>query len=166
VADHVVTVRRLDHVQAVVAHAVQRKLCTVAELAVELEAGPRRGSRPFREALRDVGYGAHSVPEARAGRLLRAAGVTGFEQNASIQVPGRTFVADFLWLELRAVLEIDSTEHHLSPEDHAATLERDQALQAAGYIVLRVKPSQLRDSDAFVALIRAWLAAIARRTAS
>ena len=164
VADHVVSIGRLDRVQAVVAEAVQRKLCVVADLAVELEAGPRRGSRLFREALRDVGYGARSVPEARAGRLLRAAGVTGFVQNAELRVGNRRFVADFLWDELRAVLEIDSTEHHLSPEDHAATLERDQVLQAAGYVVLHVKPSQLRDPDSFVALIVAWLAAVDDRS--
>jgi very-short-patch-repair endonuclease len=166
VADHVVTLRRLDQVQSVVAEAVQRRLCVVADLAVELEAGPRRGSRLFREALRDVGYGAHSVPEARAGRLLRQAGISGFSQNVEIRVGNRWFVADFLWSEVRAVLEIDSTEHHLSPEDHAATLEHDQVLQAAGYAVLHVKPSQLRDPDTFTALVQAWLAAVARRTAS
>jgi hypothetical protein len=62
VADHVVTVSRADRVQAVVAEAVQRGLCGVDELAAELEAGPRRGSRPFRAALREIGYGARSVP--------------------------------------------------------------------------------------------------------
>jgi very-short-patch-repair endonuclease len=165
VADHVLELRQLDRVQAVVANAVQRELCTVADLAVELEAGPRRGSRLFREALRDVGYGARSVPEARAGYLLRAAGVTGFEQNADVWVGDQRFVADFLWPELRAVLEIDSTEFHLTPEDHAATLARDHVLQAAGYLVLHVKPSQLRDAEAFVALIRDWLAAFAWRSA-
>ena len=163
VADHVLSVPRLDQVQATVAEAVQRRFCTVADLAHELEAGPRRGSQRLREALRDVGYGARSVPEATAGRLLRGAGVGGFVQNGEVQVAGRMFVADFLWAGLRAVLEIDSTEHHLSPEDHAATLERDQLLQAAGYVVMHVKPSQLRDPGRFVQLVRQWLSAIARR---
>jgi len=48
----------------------------------------------FREAPRDIAYGDHSVPEAKAGRLLRSAGLTGFEQNAPIVVRGRRFVAD------------------------------------------------------------------------
>lgn len=165
VADQALEWQRLDRVQALVAEAVQRRLCTVTDLAAELEAGPRRGSRLFREALRDVGYGACSVPEARAGRLLRAAGVTGFVQNPDIQAGDRHFVADFLWPELRAVLEIDSTEFHLSPDEHAATLERDQLLQTAGYVVLHVKPSQLRDPGRFVAIVRAWLAAVAQRSA-
>jgi very-short-patch-repair endonuclease len=164
VADHVVRLRNPGQVQAVVAEAIQRRMCTVADLVAELEAGPRQGSKPFRDALRDVGYGAHSVPEARAGRLLRRAGIGSFEQNAEIHVRGRRFVADFLWRELRAVLEIDSTEHHLSPEDHAATLARDQLLQTGGYVVLHVKPSQLANPAAFVELVREWLDALARRS--
>jgi hypothetical protein len=86
VADHVVRLRNPGQVQAVVAEAIQRRMCTVADLVAELEAGPRQGSKPFRDALRDVGYGAHSVPEARAGRLLRRAGIGSFEQNAEIHV--------------------------------------------------------------------------------
>ena len=122
VADHVVELRRPDRVQAVVAEVVQRGLCAVNDLAAELESGPRRGSRLFREALEAVGYGAHSVPEARAGRLLRRAGVVGFEQNAELWVAGRRLVADFMWRDLAAILEIDSTEYHLSPIDHERTL--------------------------------------------
>jgi very-short-patch-repair endonuclease len=163
VADYVLELRHVERVQAVVAEAIQRQLCTVAELTTELESGPRRGSRLFREALGDVGYGARSVPEARAGRLLRRTGLTGFEQNVEILVRGRRFVADFLWRDLRAVLEIDSTEYHLSPRDHEATLERDQLMQAGGYAVLHVKPSQLRDPVTFVGIVRDWLASLSRR---
>jgi very-short-patch-repair endonuclease len=165
VADQALQLRRLDRVQAVVAEAVQRRMCDVAELAAELEAGPRQGSRLLRAALRDVGYGALSVPEAKAGRLMRKAAIAEFEQNAAVHVGGRHLVVDFLWRDLRAVLEIDSTEYHLTPADHDRTLARDQVLQAAGYAVLHVKPSQLRDAAVFVQLVRDWLAALARRTA-
>jgi len=161
VADHVVTLRHLDTVQAVVAAAVQRGLCTVSDLAAELEAGPRRGSALFREALRDVGYGAHSVPEAKAGRLLRSAGITGFEQNGHIIVGHRRYVGDLVFRAQRAVLEIDSTEYHTTPADHDRTLLRDQELQLAGWIVLHVKPRQLRDEAAFIALVRGWLTSLA-----
>jgi very-short-patch-repair endonuclease len=165
VADQALQLHRLDRVQAVVAEAVQRRMCDVDELASELEAGPRQGSRLLRAALRDVGYGALSVPEAKAGRLLRKAAITGFQQNAAVHVGGRRLVVDFLWRDVRAVLEVDSTEYHLTPVDHDRTLARDQALQAAGYVVLHVKPSQLRDAAVFVQLVRDWLAALARRSA-
>ena len=165
VADHALRLRRLDRVQAVVAEAVQRRMCGVAELAAELESGPRQGSRLLRAALRDVGYGALSVPEAGAGRLLRTAAIAGFEQNAEVHVGARRLIVDFLWRNLRAVLEIDSTEYHLTPHDHDRTLARDQVLQAAGYVVLHIKPSQLRDAAGFVQLVRDWLAAPSRRSA-
>ena len=165
VADQALQLRRLDRVPAVVAEAVQRRMCDVAELAAELEAGPRQGSRLLRAALRDVGYGPLSVPEAKAGRLMRKAAIAGFEQNATVHVGRRHLVVDFLWRDLRAVLEIDSTEYHLTPADHDRTLARDQVLQAAGYVVRHVKPSQLRDAAVFVQLVRDWLAALARRSA-
>ncbi len=165
VADHVLTLRRLSDVHAVLGAAIQQGVCTVAELAVELEAGPQRGSRPFREALQDVGYNAHSAPEARAGRWLRAAGVRGFEQNGRITVGRRVYVGDFVWRTRRAVLELDSVEFHFRVEDQEATLLRDQALQLAGWTVLHVKPSQLRDGAAFTELVRAWLDALGSRSA-
>jgi very-short-patch-repair endonuclease len=96
--------------------------------------------------------------------LLRRAHIAAFTQNAEIHAGGRWFVADFLWDGLRAVLEIDSTEHHLSPEDHTKTLECDQQLQAAGYVVLHVKPSQLPNASRFVQLVAASLDAVAHRS--
>ena len=162
VADYVVQRSRVDEVSAVVASAVQRSLCSVGDLAAELEAGPRRGSRPFREALIDVGYGAHSAPEALAGRLLRAAGIH-LEQNAEVSTGRGHRIVDFLKRGLMAVIEIDSTEYHFSIADHDATLKRDQELQLAGYRVLHVKPSQLRrHPQEFVELVRRWLATLSR----
>jgi very-short-patch-repair endonuclease len=100
------------------------------------------------------------VPALRTAARYGLAGLTGFEQNAQIVVRGRRFVADFLWRELRAALEIDSTEYHLSPRDDEATPERDQMLRAGGYAVLHVKPSQLRHPAAFAG---DWLASLSRR---
>lgn len=166
VADTVVGMRPLPAVQAVVSRAIQQQLCSVAELAAELEAGPRRGSRNLREAVLDAGHGAHSPAEALAGRELRAGGVVHLEQNAEVRVGSRRFVADFLDRARRAVIEIDSTEYHLREADHDATLRRDQLLQAAGYAVLHVKPRQVRDEPgAFVRIVTAWLSALDARSA-
>jgi hypothetical protein len=95
VADQALQLRRLDRVQAVVAEAVQRRMCDVAELAAELEAGPRQGSRLLRAALRDVGYGALSVPEAKAARLMRKAAIAEFEQNAACTSAAGTLSSTF-----------------------------------------------------------------------
>ncbi|MCL2781931.1 MAG: DUF559 domain-containing protein [Actinomycetia bacterium] len=166
IADHVLTARDLGAVQMVLGAAIQDDLCTVAELTAELAAGPRRGSRLFREALQDINHNAHSAQEARAGRLLRTAGVSGFEQNVKVPFGTRWFVADFLWRAERAILEIDSRQYHFRPEDQASTRRRDQLLQTDGWAVLHVAPSELRGAEggrAFVTLVQRWLAALRRR---
>jgi very-short-patch-repair endonuclease len=160
VADYALQLRWLDDVRAVVAEAARRGLCSVDEVAVELDAGPRHGSALLRRALADVAGGAWSAPEARAARLLRAAGIPPFEQNTRIELPGgRHYVVDFLWRELHAILEIDSVEHHLDPADWAATMDRHLALETLGFSVAHRPPSAVRDHpQRFVHEISAWLA--------
>jgi hypothetical protein len=159
-ADLALTLRRLDDVRTLVARVVQNRHCTVAELAHELEAGPRRGSRHLRQALAEVGYGAASAPEAAAARILRRGGITGFIQNATIRMPnGSTRVVDFYWPELRACLEIDSVEWHTEPSGWSATWDRHLQLSTQCLSVVHCPPSALRDEAKFVADIAAWLAA-------
>jgi very-short-patch-repair endonuclease len=161
VADLSVELRRRDDVRALVADAVRRSLCTVEELAVELREGPRRNSLFLREALEEVAAGAWSAPEARAGTLLRRAGVPRFEQNARIDLPGgRWFVADFLWRELRAILEIDSFAYHSLPPAAEATSDKRLVLETLGYSVVSRQPRQIvHEPQRFVDGITAWLAA-------
>lgn len=161
VADLALERDRLDDVRALVAEAVRRNLCSVAELADELAAGPRRGSAHLRRALNEVTAGAWSSPEARAAGLLRRAGVAAFEQNARINLPnGRFVIVDFLWRSLRAVLEIDSREHHGSPPDADATVDRHIALETLGYSVIHYSPAVvIHRPEAFTSGVAAWLRA-------
>ncbi len=150
---------RLDDVRTLVARVVQDQHCTVAELGVELEAGPRQGSAYLRVALEEVGWGSASAPEARAARILRTAGLTGFEQNVRIDLPdGRWRVVDFYWARLRACLEIDSVEFHATRDGWNSTWDRHLELTVAGHSVIHRPPSALRDPASFVADVRAWLA--------
>lgn len=158
-ADLALEMPRLDDVRALVARVIQDGHCTIAELGAELDSGPRRGSAHLRRALEEVGWGAASAPEARAARILRRAGLTGFVQNAVVRLPdGSTRVIDFYWPELRACLEIDSVEYHFSQPEWKATLDRHRMLTTAGYSVIHVPPSALRDEPKFADDVRAWLA--------
>jgi hypothetical protein len=158
VADHALTLKRLGDVRALVARAVSRFGCSVAELITELDAGPRRGSAHLRTALAETGRSA-SGPEALAARILRRAGLTGFEQNAAIRLPdGSRYYADFLWPELRAILEIDSIEYHFDPDDWSGTWDRHLDLTSAGYAVVHRPPSALKNPAKFTRDIRAFLA--------
>jgi hypothetical protein len=158
-SDYALTMRRLDDVRTLVARVVQDQRCTVAELGAELEAGPRRGSRFFRQALTEVGWGAASAPEAEAAQVLRRAGITGFVQNATLALPdGTTRVVDFYWPRLRACLEIDSVEWHFDRADWTGTWDRHLDLSKFGYSVIHRPPSALRDKARFAQDVRDWLA--------
>ncbi len=161
IADLSLELRRRDDVRALVADAVRRSLCTVEELAVELREGPRRNSLFLREALEEVAAGAWSAPEARAATLLRRAGVPPFEQNARIELPGgRWFVADFLWRELRAILEIDSVAYHSLPAAAEASSDRQLVLETLGFSVVSRQPRLIvHEPSRFVAGVAAWLTA-------
>jgi hypothetical protein len=158
-ADLALTMGRLDDVRALVARVVQDQHCSIADIGAELEAGPRRGSAHLRQALAEVGWGAASAPEAEAAHILRAAGITGFIPNATLELPdGTTRAVDFYWPDLRACLEIDSFEWHYQLEDWSGTWDRHLDLSKFGYSVIHRPPSALRDKTRFAADVRAWLA--------
>jgi hypothetical protein len=161
VADVALERRRLDDVRALVSEVVRRRLCTVDELADELECGPRNGSAHLRDALEEVTAGAWSAPEARAARVLRRAGVPPFEQNVRIDLPGGGHVVvDFLWRHLRAVLGIDSIRHHSDAPDRDATDDRHLLLETLGYSVIHCSPNAVKTRPGeFARGIAAWLSA-------
>lgn len=160
VADLALQRRRLDDVRALVTETVRRKMCTVDELAAELDAGPRNGSAHLRAAIEEAAGGAWSAPEARAARVLRAAHVPPFEQNARIDLPGgRWLIVDFLWRGLRAVLEIDSDEHHGLPGDADETSDRHLVLETLGFSVVHRRPRfVVKQPREFASGVLSWLA--------
>lgn len=143
-------VRRMqcaDEVRAALAGAVQRSLTTPARLLAELDAGSSRGSALPRAVLREeIASGVHSVAEADALRLARRSGLPAPAWNVDVYAPTGRFLArpDAWFDEVALAWEIDSHEFHLSPADHARTLERDAVMAAEGVAVLHTLPSQLR----------------------
>jgi hypothetical protein len=135
--------------RAVIASAVQRGRCTVAQLAAELEDGPIRGSAHLRAVLAEVIAGIRSVPEGDLRRLIIRAGLPEPLYNARLYI-GDTFLAqpDAWWPQYGVAVEVDSREWHLSPADWEQTMARHQRMSAAGIIVVHVSPRQLRDEAA------------------
>ena len=156
-ADYALASTRLDDVRAVVARVLSERRCTPEELRGELDAGPRKHSALLRQVLDEVGA-SRSAPEVRAARILRSAGLGGFVQNERILLPnGRYYEADFLWPELRAVLEIDSREFHFEPAAWGGTMDRHLAITTAGYSLVHRPPSALKNEARFVDEIGRWL---------
>jgi very-short-patch-repair endonuclease len=151
VADTVIGLTTRPQVRTVVASAVQQGRCTVAELAAELAAGPVRGSALFRSVLAEVGDGVRSPAEADFRDLIRKSGLPQPLFNPSLYIDGALLAKPDAWWPDRAlVVEIDSREWHLSPDDWEATMARDGRLRAAGIRVIHVTPRQVRTKPNWV----------------
>ncbi|HEV7482998.1 MAG TPA: DUF559 domain-containing protein [Solirubrobacterales bacterium] len=96
-----------------------------------------RLERLFLPLARDVGL---PVPETKVW-------VNGFE-------------VDFLWRDLRLVVETDSLRHHRTPAQQSRDHRRDQAHAAAGFTSLRFTHEQVRYEPEQV---RSVLGEVARR---
>jgi hypothetical protein len=151
VADAVRDLTSLREVRAVVADAVQRGACLVPGLSEELSAGPSGGSALLREALTDVADGIRSAGEGDLKDLLARSGLPMPLFNATV-LAGDTFVArpDAWWPEFGVAVEVDSREWHMSPEDHARTLERQRRMGKHGIVLLPFTPKQIRKHPAEV----------------
>jgi hypothetical protein len=156
VADTARLLPELRDVRAVVADAVQRGRCTVAELASELGQAPIRGSAMFRSVLAEVAEGIRSTAEADLRDLVRTARLPTPLYNASLY-EGDVFIArpDAWWPDAGVTAEVDSRQWHLSPADWDRTRTRHDDMCAAGIIPLHFSPRQIRREPAeVVRLIR------------
>lgn len=162
VLDHSRRLRDLDAIRALVAEAVQHKHCTVEELMTELDEGTIRRTALVRRALREISRGARSVAEARAIRIARRSGLPEPMWNVRLTDSSGCYVGtpDAWFDEVGLAWEIDSTEYHLNPEDHARTIRRDNRYGAHNVWLHRTRPSQLADEAGAISdLKRAYQAA-------
>ena len=162
IADCALRYVTLPPVRAMTTAAIQRGLCLPEELVAELETGPRNDSGWLRLALADVLDNAHSIAEAEAAEFLRQVEVPPFELNVPIlDASGRHIAtADALWRELRAVLEVDSREHHFGEIQWKATMRRHNLLTAGGLALTHCPPSQIHGGGPrWAESIASWLRA-------
>jgi hypothetical protein len=138
--------------------AVQRRLCSVVELHQELEASSRRHTAMPRRVLRAIAEGVRSAAELAAKRMWHRTGLPPPMWNVDVYTEQGVFLgrAD-CWLDdVAMVWEIESTEWHISPEDHERTVERAARFAAAGAVYIATKPRKNRTDRAGVAqLLRA-----------
>jgi hypothetical protein len=149
VADTALDCSRLSEVRALVGFALVRRRCSLDALVRELDGLPRNRGAHLRRAVGEALAGVRSAAEAdAAARLARHPRIPAFDLTVPVVAArGRCFLVDFLWRGLRAVLEIDSLEFHISAEDWRATMARHNALTAAGFAVLHQPPSVVAGRD-------------------
>jgi very-short-patch-repair endonuclease len=145
--------------QHVVAEAQYRRLASEAELKAQLEGNEgKRGVAKLRRVLARPGgpQRTRSGGERAMLRLLRRAGITGFECNAWIH----GYEVDFLWRDPGVVVELDGWDGHSG----RVAFERDRlkaaTLSAYGLIVVPVTGRQIRDDqDGVIDRVKRTLAA-------
>ena len=135
-----------------VCEAVQRKACTVDELAGELDAGPSAGSALLWKALAEVADGVRSVAEADFRVLIVRSDLPRPVFNARLVDVDGTLIAitDAWWQEAGVAAEVDSRAYHLAAADQDRTTERHDKLTAHGILVLHFSPRRIKDDPAGV----------------
>jgi hypothetical protein len=104
----------LGDVRALVAEAVQKQVCSIAEIGIELSDGANRDSAHLRKALAAVRSGIRSEAEADfRDRILRS-DLTAPQYNVFLRARDGTDIgeADAWWAEAGVSAEIDSQEYH------------------------------------------------------
>jgi hypothetical protein len=152
---------RPGEVTELLADAVQRGLCTVGALVQELDETTRRGTAVPRSVLSDVAEGIRSAAERQAKEVWRRSGLPEAWWNVAVHDEAGEFlgIADCWVDDVAMVWETESSEWHMSPADHDATVERAAAFTAAGAVYTATKPRKLRtDPNGVVATLRATYA--------
>ena len=152
VADTARSLTRFDDVRHVVCEAVQRRICTVAELNDEFKAGPAAGATLFREALDEIGDGVRSVAEGDLRVLILNSDLPRPMFNARLFDANGVFIAavDDWWPEAGVGSEVDSRAYHLSAQDQDRTTERHDRLIAHGVLLLHFSPKRIKTDPAGV----------------
>ena len=122
--------------------AFARRLVTPRDVRAVLARHPHsRGSARLRKLL-DEGENrgmTRSQGERRFRALMRKAGLPEPEVN----VPLGPYTVDFLWREERLIVEFDGFDFHNGRRMFESDRERDAALKAAGWEVIRFTWRQL-----------------------
>jgi hypothetical protein len=113
----------LDDVRAVVAEAVQRHACSIADIGLELAEGSTRDTVNLRTALAEVRDGVRSVAEARFRLRVQRSDLPAPMYNAFLRAADGSDIgeADAWWADAGVSAEIDSQEYHFYRADWLRT---------------------------------------------
>ena len=138
----------LDDVRSVVAEAVQKQACSIAEIGLELEEGSSRDSVHLRAALAEVRDGIRSVSEARFRRRVQQSDLPPPQYNVFLRAADGTDIgeADAWWADAGVSAEIDSQEYHFYRDGWLRTDAKRSRLAKHGIIPHNIAPARV-DND-------------------
>jgi very-short-patch-repair endonuclease len=136
--------------------ALRNRATTLVQLERALELTPTRaGNRLRRQLLLDSRSEPWSAAERSLHRLLRAAGITGWEANRPIILRDMTFYVDVIFRKLKLVIEIDGRLYHTGTEVFESDRWRQNLLILDGWLVLRFTRTMIEERpQEVIAMIR------------
>ena len=144
VADSARLLTSLDDVKAVVAEAVQKQACSMAELGLELEEGPSQESARLRAALASVRAGTRSVAEDRFRERVMKSNLPAPRYNVFLRAGDGTDIGevDAWWADAGVSVEIDSQEYHFYRSDWLKTDAKRSRLLKYGIFPHNIAPAR------------------------
>jgi very-short-patch-repair endonuclease len=138
--------------QAILAAGVQQRLVRVCDLQAVVERNQRVNRRRLiSETLEDIAGGAQALSELDFTRLIRAHKLPEPTlQYRRQDEKGRNRYLDAVWESQKVVVEIDGAQH-MQADKYWEDMDRDNALQLEGYVVLRFPAWLVRYHPAEVA---------------
>jgi very-short-patch-repair endonuclease len=132
--------------------AFQRGWLAPADIAGRLREYPsRQGNAMLRRILATAGDGAAAESERVLHRLLRTAGITGWQANHRVTDRGRIVaVVDVALVHRRVAIEIDGMAFHVDVDRFQRDRQRQNALVALGWTVLRFTWADLTERPGYV----------------
>lgn len=132
---------------SVVDEALRRRATSLSRLHQALQLTPDRpGNNLRKKILADSRDEPWSPAEREFHRVLRAAGITGWQANFRIHLDGHTYFLDVALPELRLAFEIDGYEHHRSRTAFERDRARDAHLAMYDWQVVRITAAQVPGS--------------------
>ena len=138
----------LDDVRSVVAEAVQKQACSIAEIGLELDEGSTRDSFHLRAALTEVRDGIRSVAEARFRQRVQRSDLPPPRYNVFLRAADGTDIgeADAWWADAGVSAEIDSREYHFYRDGWLRTDAKHSRMLKYGIFPHHFAPSRV-DND-------------------
>ena len=136
--------------------ALRTRATTLAHLerAMELTAA-RVGNRTRRQLLLDSRAEPWSEAERSIHRLLRAAGITGWEANKPVVLRDLICYVDLIFRNLKLVIEIDGRLYHTAAEVFETDRWRQNLLVLDGWCVLRFTWAMIEERpEEVIAMVR------------
>ena len=137
-----------------------RPYCTLAELAARTATFHGRGARLATAALGKMRAGAESRTESHLRLLIVFGGLPEPAVNPNVYDGDGSFLArvDLAYPEWMTIVEYDGDQHRTNTAQYERDIRRIEALEAAGWTVVRVRASGLYgDPDGTIARVVAAL---------